>query len=95
MKYRVIREVYERYENGSIKKSVFYADSDAEALKKVMENCMYGCEEEEISEEELVANIEATNGDGCDFIFSIQNLDTEKVLFEDGEYEVEDYEEDW
>lgn len=95
MKYRVIRKVYERCDNGSIKRSVFHADSDIEAFRKVMENCMQGCEEEEISEEELVANIEATNGVGCDFILSIQNLDTEKMLFEDMECETEDCEEDW
>lgn len=94
MEYRVIRQIYDRYESILIRKSAFHADNDVEALRKVMEHCMYGCEEEEISEKELVANIEATNGDGCDFIFFIQNLDTEKVLFEDGDYGVE-YEENW
>ena len=100
-KYLVTHEVYERYGNSGIKMSRFDADSDVEALLKVNDNCMYRYEDKngyEYGDEEftmpslddMIDRICSMNGDGCDYILRIENLDNQSVLFEDENYVIED-----
>lgn len=102
-KYQITREKYTRYDGGGIVTSTFTADSDAEALVKVCDNCLYSYEDENGNElgdegfimpsvEKMLQKIESENGDGADYILKIENLETKEVLFEGEEYDVEEVE---
>lgn len=107
MKYRVLREVDERGFDTGIIRSVFNADSDAEAMVKIADNCGYGYVDENDkslgdkgfimpSLEEACQSVSETNGDGCDYIHTVTNLDTGKVIFDESMDEEDlDVEEDW
>lgn len=103
-KYLVTHEVYERYGNSGIKRSRFDADSDVEALLKVNNKCMYSYQDNNGYEygddeftmpslEDMIDRIYSMNGDGCDYIYRIENLDNQSVIFEDEDYSIED--ENW
>lgn len=102
--YEVRRELYARYERGGIKVSRFTAKDNVEAIIKVLDNCGYGWEDEEgrtLGEqgftmptfEQVITELENTNGDGMDYIISIINLDSDEILYESDEvsYESEEW----
>ena len=105
-KYRLVRDVYDRYGGGGLKTSTFNAKTDEDALCKVLKNCMYGAPEDaegrEFGEEgyvlpskdRLTERVYDQNGDGCDYIFSLENTETGEKLIE-AEDGFEDEEEDW
>ena len=108
MKYLIARCVYDRG-NSYYKTSYFDASCDKEALVKVIDCCMYGGvffnngkafegEEgevggRELSEADLIRAIYEQNGDGCDCIFLLQNVNTLKILIQQKDLFVE--EESW
>lgn len=103
-KYRIVREKYSRCGGEGVVTATFNADSDAEALVKVCDHCLYSYEDENGNEigdegfimpslEAMLRKIESENGDGADYILKIENLETNAVLFE-GEDVIEE-EEDW
>lgn len=82
MKYEVLRQQYERFEPSAMQLVTFEAETDKQAMEKVIENCMYGLDEPgSASIKELKCMIDEDNGDGCDFIFYIKNIDKEKLIF--------------
>ena len=104
-KYKVIRDKYVRYGNGGVVTSTFTAKNDVEAILKVDENCGYGYYDEDdrsYEDDDFVAptlqkainHLAMSNGDGCDYVMRIENLDTGNVLFEDEAGYIEE-EEDW
>ena len=103
-KYRIVREKYSRCGGEGVVTSTFNADSDAEALVKVCDNCLYSYNDangNELGDEGFIMpsvdavlrKIESENGDGADYIFKIENIDTKAVLFEGEEFSEE--EEEW
>lgn len=104
-KYKLVRDVYSRYGGGGVRTSTFKAKSDEAALCEVLENCMYGAPSDENDNEygeegyvvpdkdTLIDRIYSNNGDGCDFIISLENLETGEVLIADECCSEE--EEDW
>lgn len=104
-KYRVVRDKYERYGQGGVISSTFEAKDDVEAILKVDEHCGYGYydEEDRSYEEEgfirptlekAINHLAMSNGDGADYVFKIENVETGAVLFEDDPSYIEN-EEDW
>lgn len=105
-KYKLVRDVYSRYGGGGVRTSTFTAKSDEAALCKVMDNCMYGAPEDAEgrefgeegyilpSKESLIDRIYDQNGDGCDYIFSLENTETGEMLVEAEDFSEEE-EEDW
>lgn len=97
MKYRITREKYERYGSGGIIVSTFEAEDDVDALYKVHDNCLYGIDEDDeqrsYTKEQLIDKLYDVNGDGCDYILKLENLDTKEVLVESDD--IVEQEEDW
>lgn len=104
-KYKVVRDKYERYSQGGVISTTFEAKDDVEAILKVDEHCGYGYYDEEDRNyedegfirptlEKAINHLAMSNGDGADYVFKIENLDTGAVLFEDDPSYIED-EEDW
>lgn len=100
-KYLCIHDKYDRYGGGGTISSRFDADSDAEALVKIMDNCMYSYSDSndaELGDEDFIMpstetcinRIESMNGDGCDYILRIENLDSKEVLFESEDFTIQD-----
>lgn len=103
-KYLCVHEQYARYGGGGNVSSKFEADSDAEALVKIMDNCMYSYSDSNGAElgdddfimpsaESCIDRIASMNGDGCDYILKIENLDSKEVLFEADDLTMQD--EEW
>ena len=95
MNYQVEYEKYKRYytdDEIDVSVSRFTAYSDIEALDKVAEKHMYGSilkDHPYITYEEMLDYINNTNGDGCDYIFTITNLTTGELLYK-AEFSPED-----
>ena len=92
MKYKVLREKYERYEVGKLGRIVFEAKNDVEALLKIHSKCGYGYYDEEGREfgdegfempdlSELIEALDRDNGDGMDLIFEIENVSEGIILY--------------
>lgn len=106
MKYRIVYEKYLRYNQGPLKTNIFEANSDIEAIIKVIDNCGYGYYDENDCElgdddfimptnlEEVLEILSNSNGDGCDYVFTIQNITTNQTLLECDEG-FEEEEVDW
>ena len=105
MRYRVIRDKYVWYGNCGIKSSIFNAEDDIEAILLVDEHCGYGYldknsknyEEEGFIRptlEDAIEHLSSNNGDGADFVFKVENLETGKIIFQEDDSYMED-EEDW
>jgi len=89
---------YERYGAGySLRKANITADSELEALAKMCDNLLLYMEYDDVMEcnsvEEVIERLEESNGDGCDFITLLKNINTGEILME---YDEEwDEEEEW
>lgn len=77
----VIADIYDRC-SGSDVHTFSYKGSAREEIIAILDNHMYGYDEDEMGEytvQQLIATIDETNGDGCDFI-TIVDLDKGKVV---------------
>ena len=68
--------------------AIYEGETDVDILKQVLENHGYGepTDEEEIVSigndvNSLIAHLDGNNGDGCDFVISIINLDNGSIIF--------------
>ena len=92
-KLRVVFEEYKRYQPGRVRRATVSGKDRLDALKKMVDRMgLYldsdYIEEEGMTADEVIENIEMSNGDGCDFIFSLQDLTTGETLIEaDGGYD--------
>lgn len=99
VKLQVEYAPYDRYggEQGLKKATVSGVDL-LDALKKMSDHMAlyvdsYTIEEEDMTAQDVINNIERNNGDGCDYIVSLTDLNTGEVLVSADWYEEE--EEDW
>ena len=104
--YSIVYEPYERFESSAPKTKTFKAPSKKHAIIKADPNCGWGCgkwpeEEEEvqkllsISEEDLLNNLEMSNGDGTDYLFLLKDETTGEIIFEDEDFDEDSEEEEW
>ena len=89
-KYRIKFEPYERYTSSGVKTATFTAPNLFEALCKVCDKLLLYFNREDIEEEgytveDILNRLHSENGDGCDFIISIENISTGKTIFDDSE----------
>ena len=91
---------YERY-GGSGKKTVkISAPTVFDALVKMVDNLrLYfdsdDIEDDEMTEEDIISTIESQNGDGCDYITELKNLNTGEILLEGYDDFAEYEDEEW
>lgn len=96
VKLQVTYEPYERFTRSGVKTAKVSGDDLLSALKKMCDNMtLYldseSIEEDDMSAEEVIDSIGRSNGDGCDFIYSIKDLTNGKALFDEGWYAEEDW----
>ena len=96
VKLKVTYEPYERYSSNGIKAATVSGTDLLDALKKMVDHmCLYldreQIEDENMSAEDIIEEISYSNGDGCDFIYTIQNLTTNETLLDEGAAEEEDW----
>lgn len=87
-------ETYERYSRGRHKTIKVSGTNLLDALKNMVDEMQLyldsdQIDEEEMTPEDIIDEIETSNGDGCDYIYYIKNLTTGETLL-DGEYDEED-----
>lgn len=88
---------YTRWEMPSNRHAKVSGPTLLEALKKMADKMRLYVDSEEIEEEgwtaeDVLHEIEMSNGDGCDYIYFLKNLTTGEVYIDEGEPEEE---EDW
>ena len=96
VKLQVTYEPYQRYASSGVKTAKVSGDDLLDALKKMCDNMSLYLdseyiEEDDMSAEEIIDRISGSNGDGCDFIYSIKDLTNGKILFEEDGYAEEDW----
>lgn len=77
--------VYETYPEGGLVKSTFSGETEKDALLEMLETVyMYlsAEEAEELTVNEIIEEITCQNGDGCDFIYSIENVTDGKTYLD-------------
>lgn len=97
MRIKIVYEEYERYSSGCIRslyikgktlRSCLLQMFDELSLydegKDILEREKYE-EKRKYTNDELIEN--ATINDGCDYIFSIVNIDTNESYYDSGDYE--------
>lgn len=86
VKLEVIFKEYERYYPGRIVKAIIERDTYLQALKDMCDNMGLYIDSDSIEEngmncEEIIGSIKESNGDGCDFIFSlVDKLSGENII---------------
>ena len=90
-------EPYERYEKSRTKKAKIKGANLHEALCKMCDKMMLyldseQIEDEELTDDEIIDQIEMSNGDGCDYIIYLKDL-TNGVVLINGNYD--ESEEEW
>ncbi len=78
---------YEDYPDGNVKQSKFKGNDLRSALIDMVNGLLLYLDEDEIDEfnmsaDDIIQHIEERNGDGCDFIITIKDLSTGKVLMD-------------
>lgn len=81
--YYCIHSIYDREEQGFKVLSRFSAKNDFDAMKKVNANYGYGAypDNSEASLEQLVADFDSSNGDGCDMVYCVQRASDGHVVY--------------
>ena len=84
-------ETYERYQRGRHVTFRVSGTNLLDALKKMTDEAgLYltsdEIDEEEMTPEDIINEIETSNGDGCDFIIYIKNLTTGEFLMDYRDY---------
>ena len=80
-----LKVVYEVYPDGRLAKATCSGGTEKDAFLDVLDTVglyTYPEEAENWTVEEIIEDIESQNGDGCDFIYSIKNMNTGKIYFE-------------
>lgn len=78
---------YEDYPDGNVKVEYFTGNSLLDALKKMVDTLLLyidvqTIEEDEMSADDILRAIEASNGDGCDYIITMENTRTGELLMD-------------
>lgn len=89
VKLELFFESYERHSRGELVKVIIERDSFLEALKTMVDNMSLYLDSETIEDEgmtgdDVIGSIEESNGDGCDFIYSLKDLLSGEVLIDGG-----------
>ena len=77
--------LYETYPDGQLVKSTFSGETEKDAFLEMLETVyMYlsSDEAEELTVDEIIEELKCQNGDGCDFIYSIENMTDRKTYFD-------------
>lgn len=87
---------YEDYPDGNIKEATFSGSSRSEALKAMVDSLLLyldvaTIEDDNLSDEDIIKELEEQNGDGCDYIILLKDKKTGEVLM-DYPYEEESWE---
>lgn len=98
VKLHVEYKPYERYETSGIKKANITAPTEREALAKMADNMNLYITGDEIRDEasfpetnDIIEEIAASNGDGCDFIYELKNVTDNFLYIDEGQGEEEDW----
>ena len=98
VKLKVVFEPYERYSHGSrVKTATVSGPTLLDALKKMVDRMGLYFDSEEIedegmSAEDVINRIYSENGDGCDYILLLEDVNTgARYIEEDDLYEEEDW----
>lgn len=96
VKLRVVFEPYERYGGGGIKTARISGTNILDALKKMTDKMTLYIDSEYIDEEgmtadEVIEKLRTDNGDGCDFIYSLSDINSGEVYIDEGDYDEEDW----
>lgn len=88
-------EPYRRYEQASNRSATVSGATLLDALKKMVDNMLLYIDSDQIEEEgwtaeEVLDEIEMTNGDGCDYIYFLKNLTTGEIYIDGDEPEEEE-----
>lgn len=90
MKYAVTFNIYDRYSMGECGCEFITSESDVKALIKIEKDhgdghyaniIDEGTSIDTISLNEIEEYLDSNNGDGCDFIISVINMSTQKIIF--------------
>lgn len=78
---------YEDYPDGNLKVEYFTGHSLIDALKKMVDTLLLyidvqTIEEDEMSADDVLRAIETSNGDGCDYIITMENTRTGQLLMD-------------
>lgn len=95
---QITYEPYERYGSSGLKTIKVLGKDELSALKRAIDEMLLyitreQIEEENMSVDDIIEEIECSNGDGCDYIVEIKNLNTGNVLLS-SDYEVEEYDDE-
>lgn len=91
---------YARYERVSKKTATVSGKDLLEALKKMVDKMRLYMDSEDIEDngwtaDQVIDRILESNGDGCDYIVTVKNRDTDEVLIDEyDEMETEDWDDD-
>lgn len=88
---------YKRLDQGTNRAATVSGATLLAALQKMVDNMLLYIDSDQIEEEgwtaeEVLDEIEMSNGDGCDYIYFLKNLTTGEVYIDEGEPEGK---EDW
>ena len=92
---------YERYGGGSgLKKATVSGTDELDALKKLVDHMGLYIDSEEIEEEgysfeDCINNIAMSNGDGCDFVVVLKNMNSGEIYFQENYEEEEDWDDEF
>ena len=86
---------FEDYPDGIIRQSTFSGSSRLEALKSMVDSLVLyldvdTIEEDNLSSEDVIRELESRNGDGCDYIIKLKDNSTGEVLMDYPEFLYED-----
>lgn len=79
VKLQVVYEPYDRYASSGMHTAIIARDTYLQALKDMVDKMGLYIDSDEIEEEnltceEIIESIERSNGDGCDFIYTLKDL---------------------
>lgn len=75
--------LYETYPDGRLVESTFSGETEKDALLEILKTvCMYLSSKgaEELTVDEIIEELTFQNGNGCDFIYSIENVSNGKHI---------------
>lgn len=89
-------ETYERYKKPEILTNEYSGETLLDALITALDELgifqYIGCDYD-MNADQIIANLEMSNGDGCEYIFHIKNLNSGDIIFE-GDYNDVTFEDD-
>jgi hypothetical protein len=78
---------FEDYPDGNIKQSTFFGNNRLEALKSMITSLLLcldvdTIEEDDLSEDAVIEELESRNGDGCDYIIRLEDRSTGEIIMD-------------